>query len=208
MPIRGQTKEVPLGSFRDVPNAITAARLVATVVCFVLLSLGLPGIALVPFLFAAATDWADGYWARRWGPITKLGRILDPLADKLLICGVFVYLAAMPDSDVAPWMAVVVLSREMLVTTLRSLIEAAGGDFSAKQLGKWKMVAQCVAAVLSLVQVAGLAGTEGPIWLEGNPADWTIVDTTIWIAMALTIASGVEYIVIAWRSIQGADADG
>lgn len=185
---------VPLGSLRDVPNQITVARLVATVACFACLSFGWYAAGLMLFLLAAATDWADGYWARRWGPITKLGRILDPLADKLLICGVFVYLAALPDSDVAPWMAVVVLGRELLVTTLRAVVEGAGGDFSAVPIGKWKMVAQCLAAGMSLLQVSGLAGIRWPgAWLDWDPSAWTIVDTMVWVAVMLTIVSGVTY---------------
>lgn len=169
-----------------------------TSLCFVALSLEAYVAGLALFLLAAATDWADGYWARRWGPITKLGRVLDPLADKLLVCGVFVYLAATPGSDVAPWMAVVVLTREFVVTALRSFVESSGGDFSARWLGKWKMVAQCIAASLSLLQAAGLAGMRWPgPWLESDPAAWTVVDTAVWVSIALTIASGLQYVMIA-----------
>lgn len=200
------TNDVPLGSLRDAPNQITVARLVATVACFVCLSLDRYGLGLALFLLAAATDWADGYWARRWGPITKLGRILDPLADKLLICGVFVYLATIPDSDVAPWMAVVVLARELLVTTLRAVVEGAGGDFSAVLIGKWKMVAQCVAAGMSLLQVSGLAGMQWPgPWRDWDPAAWTVVDLFVWLAVALTVLSGFTYTRSAFQMLADAD---
>lgn len=201
MPIRGSTADVPIGSLADVPNQITAARLVATLLCFVGLSLDRPAAGLVFFLLAAATDWADGYWARRWGPITQLGRVLDPLADKLLICGVFVYLSAMAHSDVAPWMAVVVLTREMVVTGLRSFVEGSGGDFSAVMIGKAKMVAQVVAAALSLSQVANVGG----VWEQ---IAFTLVDVAIWVCLVLTVWSGVSYALAARRFVVRAGAGG
>lgn len=176
--------QTPLGSLSDPPNVITSARLVVTVVCLVCLAVGWFGVALVMFVLAAATDWADGYWARRWGPITKLGRVLDPMADKLLICGVFTYLAAIPGSRVAPWVAIVVLGRELLVTTLRSVVEASGGDFSAVWIGKWKFVLQVLAAAFSLLYISA--------WRpDGFPP--SIVDIAVWAMVAITVWSGVSY---------------
>lgn len=186
VPTAEPNAEVPVGTLRDIPNLITAARLVIGVGSFAAMSFGAFRTALVLFVLAASTDWADGYWARRWGPITKLGRILDPFADKLLICGVFVYLAAVPGSRVAPWMAVVVLGREFLVTTLRSMIEGAGGDFSAVMIGKLKMVLQCVAAGLSLLFLSTWNDSLGlPAWL---------VDLAVWGSVVLTLASGWTYV--------------
>lgn len=176
---------VPLGSLRDVPNAITAVRLMGSVACFVAMGVGAYRTALVLFLLAAGTDWADGYWARRWGPITKLGRVLDPLADKLLICGAFVYLAEIADSRVASWMAVVVLGRELLVTTLRAMVESTGGDFSAVMIGKLKMVAQCAAVGLSLLFVSA--------WNESLNLPAWVVDAAVWSSVVLTLASGWTY---------------
>ena len=192
---------MPLGSLSDRPNQITVARLVVTLLCFVCLSLGWLVAGLLLFVLAAATDWADGYWARRWGPITKLGRVLDPLADKLLICGVFVFLAALPDSDIAPWMAVVVLARELIVTALRSFIESGGGDFSAKWLGKQKMVFQVIAASTSLLQAAGLAGMRWPgPWVIWDADAFTVVDFFVWASIVLTILSGLEYCYLAIKA--------
>ena len=101
--------------------------------------------ALVFFLVAAGTDWADGYLARKHGLVTQLGRILDPFADKILICGVFIFLAAEPNFRVAAWMAVLVVGRELLVTALRSFLEQQVPT-SASMAGKLKMVFQCGAA--------------------------------------------------------------
>ena len=110
------------------------------------------------FVIAAGTDWLDGYFARKYGQVTTLGRILDPFADKVIVCGTFIFLAAIPAIrdgrwgfwGLQPWMVVVIVGRELLVTALRSFIEERGSDFSAKMSGKLKMVLQCVAAGVCL----------------------------------------------------------
>src|SRR6188472_1802114 len=89
---------VPMASARvwNVPNQVTVARLCLAVVLFVLMELQLYTASLAVFIVAASTDWVDGYWARKYGQITQLGRILDPFADKMIICGTFIFLAAVP----------------------------------------------------------------------------------------------------------------
>ena len=116
----------------NLPNQITIARLVVSLIVFVLIPLRQFQWAMVFFLIAAATDWLDGYLARKHGLVTQLGRILDPFADKILISGAFIFLAAEPASQIAAWMAVVVVGRELLVTALRSFLEQQGADFSAQ----------------------------------------------------------------------------
>ena len=109
----------------NVPNVLTAARLVLAIVVFVLLQLHEPNFlaAFVIFVLAAATDWVDGYWARRFGQVTQVGRVFDPFVDKIIICGAFILLAAEPRSGIAPWMAVLVVARELLVTGLGGGVE-------------------------------------------------------------------------------------
>jgi CDP-diacylglycerol--glycerol-3-phosphate 3-phosphatidyltransferase len=145
----------------NVPNQITIARLVLSIALFVLIEIGSrtasPGYylaAMVVFIIAAGTDWMDGYWARKYGQVTTLGRILDPFVDKVIICGAFIFLAALPPSGLTAWMAVVVVARELLVTALRSFLEGEGIDFSAAMSGKLKMVAQCLAAGWSLYRLS------------------------------------------------------
>ncbi|HEX6963931.1 MAG TPA: CDP-diacylglycerol--glycerol-3-phosphate 3-phosphatidyltransferase [Lacipirellula sp.] len=195
----------------NVPNQVTVSRLVLAVVLFALLSLGYYTSALVCFIVAASTDWVDGYWARKYGQITQLGRILDPFADKMIICGTFIYLAASPQladgttaSGVAAWMAVVILARELAVTALRSFIENQGGDFSAKWSGKWKMVFQCVAASFSIGKLQWY-DFEAQAFTSDLPG-WVTYGLTIslWIAVGLTIYSGLEYIVVAVRTLKRA----
>ncbi len=106
------------GQFFNVPNQLTTARLILSCVVFVLIPFHYYWSAIVVFVVAASTDWVDGYWARRYGQVTKLGRVFDPFVDKFIICGAFILLVAEPGSGVHAWMAVVVVGREMLVTSL------------------------------------------------------------------------------------------
>jgi len=182
----------------NVPNLLTTARFLLAVVVFVLIPLEHYLAATIVFVIAAGTDWIDGWWARKYDQVTKLGRIFDPFVDKIIICGAFTFLAAEPGSGIHPWMAVVVMGREMLVTAIRGVIEQQGGDFSAKQMGKLKMVVQCVAVVASLLalreyQLMGSRGGDLPPWL------YYTLRGSVWLAIGLTIYSGVEYIVVAAR---------
>jgi CDP-diacylglycerol--glycerol-3-phosphate 3-phosphatidyltransferase len=176
----------PRGMF-NVPNQITAARLGLAILAFALMPWGLYLAAFVVFVVAASTDWVDGYWARKYGQVTKLGRVFDPFVDKILICGMFIFLAAIDGSGIAPWMAVVVVGREMLVTVLRSFIEQSGGDFSARMTGKLKMVFQCLAVCVSLL-VLEFADEPALAWSQ-----WALM-ATVWLAVLSTIQSGLVYV--------------
>ena len=192
----------------NVPNKISAARLVLAGFVFVCLEMGAYRAALVLFLVAAGTDWVDGWYARKYDQVTKLGRILDPFCDKILICGTYILLAiqmarAVPEF---PWwaritglIATIVVGRELLVTVLRSMIEGSGGDFSANMAGKLKMWFQCIAVVaslLALIYTTGGAANEAhssaqeavPMWIW-----WTMV-VFIWLSVLSTLQSGWIYI--------------
>lgn len=185
----------PASDLWNVPNQLTAARLVLSIVLFVLMSLHYWMASLVLFLVAAGTDWIDGYYARKYGQVTKLGRIFDPFVDKVLMCGSFVYLAAAyPASGIHPWMAVVIVSRELLVTALRSFIEQSGGDFSANFPGKLKMVFQCAAVVASLLALYW--GAEPPDWLT-----WTVLGCA-WVAVLSTLHSGWIYVAASFQYLR------
>jgi CDP-diacylglycerol--glycerol-3-phosphate 3-phosphatidyltransferase len=181
----------------NIPNQITIARLVISLIVFVLIPLRHFQWALGFFLLAATTDWLDGYLARKHGLITQLGRILDPFADKILISGTFILLAAEPGSQIAAWMAVIVVGRELLVTALRSFLEQQGADFSAKMPGKLKMVFQCGAVALSLY----LLGFDQADSATAQKVMWT-TSIVVWLAVVLTIYSGIGYIVSAARLLQ------
>lgn len=180
----------------NVPNVLTTARLVLAIVVFGLIAYGLFLPAFIVFVVAASTDWIDGYWARRFGQVSKVGRILDPFVDKIIICGTFIFLAAeRPESGIAPWVAVVVVGRELLVTALRSAIEASGGDFSASWPAKWKMFFQCVAAGASLVAL---------MYRGGIPPQFVrlTLAVSVWLTVVTTVYSGLDYVVAALRRLR------
>ena len=170
-------------SIYNVPNALTSARFGLAIGVMVLIPNGEYLIGLIIFIVAASTDWMDGYWARKYGQVTKLGRIFDPFVDKIIICGTFIALVEVEAAGVKSWMATIVVGRELLVTSLRGMIEGSGGDFSASQLGKWKMVLQCGAVIGILVALLNPSN---------DVLDWTSF-VFLWGAIALTVFSGVDY---------------
>ena len=187
----------------NVPNQITMLRLVLSIVVFVLVPLELYIPALIIFSIAAGTDWVDGYYARKYDQVTQLGRILDPFCDKIIICGSYILLSVqMRDIQaeslglsvqIAGWMAVVVVGRELLVTALRGFIEQHGGDFSAKFSGKLKMVFQCAAVIGSLAVLSN--PTESSDGLRVT----TLI--LIWLSVVSTIYTGIIYIQAAIKTI-------
>ncbi len=177
----------------NVPNLLTSLRFLLSLVIFGLIAYDYYLAGCICFIVAASTDWMDGYWARKYGQVTKLGRIFDPFVDKIIICGSFIALVGIPDSGIAPWMAIVVVGRELLVTSLRGIIEGAGGDFSASQLGKWKMVLQCVAVGVALLGLKMGTLPDGVYWAKQG---------IIWAAIILTLYSGLDYVRIATRMMQ------
>ena len=203
-----KTTDVASADMRSVvfnlPNQLTWMRLILAMVMFALMSYGRYTPALWLFVAAASTDWLDGYLARKYNMVTTLGRILDPFADKVVVCGTFIYLAATPGFGqyLPAWMAVVVVGRELLVTALRGFLEQQGADFSASMSGKLKMVFQCTAAVASLYALAFFAtelkdsGEIPVVWLH-----WFLL-VSIWSAVLITVYSGVGYIVTAVRLLR------
>ena len=179
----------------NVPNQLTAMRLLLSIAVFVLIPLERYSAATTLFILAAATDWIDGYWARRYNQVTQLGRIFDPFVDKVLICGTYIMLAeAMVNYPIriAGWLAVLVTAREMLVTVLRSYIEQQGIDFSAKMPGKLKMVFQCVAAVAAMIALTNEPKSV-PAWVNNTLIAFIVL------TVAFTVYSGAGYVRSAAR---------
>ncbi|MBX3364087.1 MAG: CDP-diacylglycerol--glycerol-3-phosphate 3-phosphatidyltransferase [Phycisphaeraceae bacterium] len=185
---------------RTLPNALTIARLGLAAVFFVILSIDHVVdrpvwlvTAAVVFVVAATTDALDGYLARRWHVVSRFGRIADPFADKVLVLGAFVMLAGSSFSgphthapQVEAWMAVVILGRELLVTSLRAMAEGAGVDFSALSAGKIKMIVQSLAVPAILLVYAF---SEHHVW----------VSYIAWATTIITVLSAWPYIAKAAR---------
>lgn len=181
----------PSTSNFNVPNALSLARLMLAIVVCLLVELHWFLPAAICFVIAASTDFIDGWWARKFNQVTKLGRILDPFVDKTIICGAMIALVGVPGSGLAAWIATLVVCRELLVTSLRGMVEGAGGDFSAKQLGKWKMVAQCAAVIAILLCLMQVSPPTWLLWIRG---------CSVWAAAVLTVLSGLEYVMVVVRS--------
>ncbi len=180
----------------NLPNQLTTARLVLALVLFALTSLGSWPWCIVVFAAAAATDWLDGYFARKQGLTSTLGRNLDPLVDKVLICGAYIFLLpyGIGDGWLLPWMVTVIVARELIITSLRSFLENRGAVFGADWLGKLKMGLQC-AALFGVFLFLGVNTPERSaqtIWFFG-----TVRDGLIWAMLAATALSGLQYL---WRA--------
>lgn len=184
-----------------VPNQITMWRLLAAIAGLVILSLhpgGKPGewpwtwVAFGLLMLSATTDYLDGAVARATGQVSKLGRMLDPLVDKVLVCGSLIILAAIDSLRmmIPAWIVAVIVIREILVTTLRGMVEQSGHSFAADSLGKWKMLVQSV-AVMGLIAFLG-----GWAWTE------QITVVAIWLSLAMTVISGTNYIRKAWHVLE------
>jgi CDP-diacylglycerol---glycerol-3-phosphate 3-phosphatidyltransferase len=185
------------------PNQLTSLRLLLSVVMFGFIAQDWYLTSFVLFVIAAGTDWLDGYYARKYGQVTTLGRILDPFADKVIVCGTFVFLIADKNMQNVPGglragMVGGVVARGMLGTALRSFIEDRGSDFSAKMSGKLKMVLQCIAAGTCLFY----------LYRGKPPADhltdwiWWVLIVFVWSSVVLTIYSGLVYIGVAVRLLR------
>ena len=187
----------------NLPNQLTFLRLLLSVVLFCFVAAGYYLTSMVLFIIAAGTDWLDGYYARKYSQVTTLGRILDPFADKVIVCGTFVFLVAVPAMAKVPWglrawMVVVIVGRELLVTALRSFIEDRGSDFSAKMSGKLKMVFQCIAAGVCLFYLS----YDPPQTEHAANWCWWLLVVSLWSALFLTVYSGVVYVRAAVRLLR------
>jgi len=182
----------------NLPNSITVCRLVLTAIFVggtVLVSTVGHWIALVAFVIAAISDWFDGYFARKLGMVTPLGKLLDPVADKVLVCSAFVYLSSMRLCPV--WITVLILAREFLITGLRQIAIEAGQVLPADNLGKWKTGMQLAYCITCLVWFAvEKHASHNPLfWLLhflSNPEAW-LMPIFLWLALALTLISGWNY---------------
>jgi len=191
----------------NLPNQITLSRLVVSAAFFALLtqySIGASSppsllyVCLAMFLVAAISDYWDGYYARKRGEVTALGRVLDPFVDKVLVCGAFVLLAGPAFSNkgganvtgLESWMVVIILSRELLVTGLRGFSESRGVQFGAEFVGKAKMWTQTITVSVLLLTVA-IFGADGGAVVE------IVQRSLVWLTVVVTATSLLTYLVKA-----------
>ena len=179
----------------NIPNRITVSRilLIPIFVVIMMFDFGWGNITLfgaempvhhlvgaLIFIFASATDWVDGYYARKYNLVTNLGKFLDPLADKLLVSAALILLVEL---QLAPaWIVIIIISREFAVTGLRLILAGQGEVVAANQLGKIKTWAQIVA-------ISALLLHNTIFTLIGIPFDMIM----LYVALIFTIWSGWDY---------------
>jgi len=190
----------------NLPNSITLSRIASVPLLIWALSPkfpthGFPGeqeiLASIIFILASITDGVDGYLARRRGQITTLGILLDPLADKLMVATGVILLVQYNPRVMPPWIAVLVIGREFLVSGLRSIASAEGFTIEASELGKLKTVTQIVAVV------AAILNHRWDYWnFWGFPVGVHLIAVTAvyWMTI-VSIISAVDYFVGFWNKV-------
>ncbi|MGB6430553.1 MAG: CDP-diacylglycerol--glycerol-3-phosphate 3-phosphatidyltransferase [Candidatus Acidiferrales bacterium] len=182
----------------NLPNSLTILRIFFIPLLVVVLLTQQPNInfwglpmnfavwGVLILLAAAATDWADGYYARRRRQITTLGILLDPIADKLLMTGAFISLVEM--RLVAGWMAVIIIGREITVQGLRNIASAEGFTIPASALGKTKMVLQVLAVCVVILAAK-------------RPQFHRLGILLLWLVVVSAIGSAVQYFKKFWSQL-------
>jgi len=191
----------------NLPNKLTVSRFVLTAffLCVLFCPWQIPfrnTLAMFFFCVASFTDFLDGRIARKRNLITNFGILMDPLADKILICSAFVafvessHLHPNPPVNVAAWMVIIIVARELTITGLRLLAASKGVVLAAEKYGKHKTISQIVAIIALLVVDAC---NEWPAWLQNIFHGWSAVfaGISLWLAVALTAISGMLYL---WRN--------
>ncbi len=169
----------------NLPNLITGCRFILSGCLMVLLlqeqTTNMALISWLVFSIAAGSDWIDGYFARRYESITVLGKLMDPLADKVLVTTALIML--IPSGKLPAWLALIILCREIVVTGLRGVASSRGIVVAASGLGKWK----------STVQYVGLGTLIFPLGVLPIPYLHQIGLAILYVALVLTVWSGFDY---------------
>lgn len=173
----------------NLPNSITFSRLALTGVFIGAVTVGGTAayvVGLIAFVLATISDWLDGYLARKLDLVTSLGKLMDPLADKVLVASAFVFFSS---AGLCPvWVTAVIIGREFLVTGLRQIAVEKGVVMAADRLGKWKTTFQLAFGITCMIRLI--------------EADWNVLHGLseilqpifLWVSLALTVLSGVNYL--------------
>lgn len=190
------------------PNLVTFSRIILVIVFLVLYvkagAWGVDNVAMrwaaaVIFIIAACTDKLDGWMARKYNQVTELGKLMDPIADKLLTCGTLIVAAAFNEfgNQILGWVVMALfLIREIGITVMRFFVIDTGGKvIAASQAGKYKTLAQCTGLAMLMLPMWKLAGDSlqpTPLWMT---VYYTITYALIYLALILCLYSGGEYLV-------------
>lgn len=175
----------------NLPNMLTLGRMILVPVFMVAILCAIPSgsyWAALIFIIASFTDFLDGYLARKNNQVTNFGKIMDPLADKLLVAAALISLVQL--GDVPAWIAILILGREFAVTGLRSVAAAEGIVVAASKLGKFKTVTQMIALILLILKSNVVAVT-----------GYNIGMVFLYLALFMTLYSGIDYFVKVGKKI-------
>ena len=169
----------------NIPNQLTTLRVILIPVFMFFFTSDITAnniIAAIVFIVASLTDFLDGHLARKWNLVTNFGKIMDPFADKLLVLTALIYLAI--SGTIPGWPVIIIIGRELLVTSLRALAADNGIILAARNLGKFKTVSQMFAIIFLIL-------------------GWQIIGLILlYIAVALTIISLIDYLIQLSKSIK------
>ncbi len=185
-------EETTLNIF-NIPNLLSISRILAVPIFIVLMLEPSPVRALfagIVFSLASATDWLDGHLARKWGQVTRTGKLLDPIADKILIMSALVTLVEIRSDVVHAWIAIVIIGREFAVTGLRAIASSENIIIPAETVGKYKVGAQ-ITAVLALLLDYYMTSE----WLRD------LGSLALWVAMILAVYSAIQYFRVFWKKL-------
>jgi CDP-diacylglycerol--glycerol-3-phosphate 3-phosphatidyltransferase len=183
----------------NLPNQLTVLRLLLTFPFVAALSIDFPGskaLALVIFVLASVTDFADGYIARRFNLITDFGKLMDPLVDKIMTMAAFICLVSL--GSISAWAVIVIVSREFMITGLRLVAVAKGKVLPAERLGKHKTIWQ----IITIIYLLALTAFREPL---GNPPPTVLALTgsfLVYVTVALTVISGISYFGRNWDLVR------
>ena len=186
----------------NLPNKLTVSRLILTAIFLLAMFVEFPfhiTAALVLFVAASLTDLFDGIIARRRNLVTDFGKLMDPLADKVLICSAFI---AFIELEWMPaWMVIVIVARELAITGLRLLAASKNIVLAAERQGKNKTISQITAAIALLVTHShadwGIVGQLFAFEIVGHAWAWWVAEISKWVAVVLTALSGFLYL---WKN--------
>jgi CDP-diacylglycerol---glycerol-3-phosphate 3-phosphatidyltransferase len=187
------TSTVSRKSMQDLPNILTVCRVGVVPVLVVLLFFSSPlprAIAAFIFVLASITDYLDGYLARKYNVISSVGKLLDPMADKLLVMSALIMLVPCGTGAVPAWMVVVILGRDIMVTSLRGVASAEGVVIQAEELGKYK-------TILQIFALTGLILHYPYFSIDFHVGGMYF----LWASLLLSIWSGVSYFQKFWFAV-------
>ena len=180
----------------NLPNILTILRILLIpffIIVFAVPSVSRSNWAAIIFILASLTDWIDGYLARKFGQVTLSGKLLDPVADKLLVLSALIMLVEF--QKVPSWLAILIIGRDVAITGLRAIAASMGVVIAARDIGKMKTIVQIIALVFLILDY--------PVFFSSRVIDLHTIGTILlWSSAILSLISAGEYIIRFYRGVK------